>query len=180
MSAKRKKISGHQVYQLFAPEASRPTATLEVQAKGQQFTLKVPMSNSNSIVDREIVGIAWDNSQDGAHIPYLHLLLDYGTIPYVGSSKKERLGALALRGDPPGERFRFRSKLPELGTDRKVKRLPEIPEIAHESHKNIVIVDEKGVVVFKMYKIANQMLSLQTVPFVGPLIGFAIAMAIVH
>jgi hypothetical protein len=182
MTARRRKVSGHQSYQLFEPDGCSARADLEVQARGQQFTLKVPLSDANGGLAREIAGIAKDRTHNGLSLPYFHLLLNYGKAPYVAATKADRLGALAFRGVAPVAKdfYRFRSKVPELGPDKKPKRLPEIPEIAEDSSKNVVFVDLADVIVLKMYKMAEQLVSLHTVPFVGPLIGFAVAVAVIH
>jgi hypothetical protein len=180
LTAKRRWISRRQTYELFVPGGVRPAAMLEVQAKGQQFTLKVPVSAETPDIGREILGIAKDRTHDGLSLPYFHLLLYYGQAPYMSISKEARMGALAYRDVIMEGGYAFRSKVPEIGVDKKPKRMSEIPEAAEESSKNVVFVDKDGVVVFKMYKMADQTMSVQTVPFIGPLVGFAIGLAVIH
>jgi hypothetical protein len=180
LTAKRRKKWGEHKYGIFMPDACRSSAVLEVQAKGQQFTLKVPMVDPNAVIEREIVGIAKDRTHDGLGSPFFHLLLNYADAPYVAVTKADRMGALAIGAATPERYYRFRSKVPEFGPDRKPQRLIEIPEIAENSSKNVVFVDQAGVVVLKMYKMADQIVSLYAVPFIGPLIAFAVAIAVIH
>jgi hypothetical protein len=165
---------------IFGARQKSPSATLEIKSKGMLGTLKIPISESNGEFQKEIAGIAKDVTHNGMSLPFFHLLLYCGEEPYVASKKANSLAALAFRGQGPAGAYRFRSKVPRLGSDGKFERIEEIPEIAEESQKNVVIADDAGIVVFRMYKVAEDMVSLHALPIIGPLVGFAICLVVIE
>jgi hypothetical protein len=141
------------------------------------MTLRVPLSADDN-AQKEIMGFAWDVHRGRVPLRYIRLLLYYGEPPHIAATKEQRLSNLALTDAAPEGVFRFQSKVPELDARNKPMRVPEIPEHAEQSNKNFVIADNVGIVVFKMYKMGECNCSIQAVPFFGPLISFAIGIAV--
>jgi hypothetical protein len=175
--SRRHHIDGHDCFVIHPCQGEVPVAHLEVQGGGRQMTLRVPLS-PDDVSQKEILGFAWDVQRGRVPLRYIRLLLYYGDPPYIAVTKEQRLSKLALADETPDRIFRFQSKVPELDAQNKPIRIPEIPEHAENSKKNFVIADPDGIVVFKMYKMGECICSIQAVPFFGPLISFAIGLAV--
>jgi hypothetical protein len=76
---------------------------------------------------------------------------------------------------PPGA-ISFRSKLPGA----KKGRIEGIPDFAPDSKKNVVITDPDGVVVLRMYKIADEVVKIHSVPYFGPIVTMACGIAVIE
>jgi hypothetical protein len=141
------------------------------------MSLRVPLSPDDTR-QKEIMGFAWDVRRGRVPLRYIRLLLYYDGPSHIAATKEQRLSNLALTDAIPEGAFRFQSKVPELNAENKPMRVAEIPEHAEQSKKNFVIADRDGVVVLKMYKMGECNCSIQAVPFFGPLISFAIGLAV--
>jgi hypothetical protein len=140
--------------------------------------LRVPIGG-DSRGEREVLGFAWDITHDGLASRYVRVLLLYQDTPYVAATKAARLGCLAYTGNYPEGAFVFQSKIADRDQNFRAVRVGGIPEHAEESKKNFVIMDRQTTVVFKIYKMSSGTCLVQAVPLFGPLIAFAIALAII-
>jgi hypothetical protein len=171
-TATHRKIRGHQTYQIFSPGATFADAALEVHKKCKQFNLTVPIVGAKSNLVSETVGISID-------VTGVRLLLYSGNTPYIPARKTDRLSAIAFRGETITDGILYRSKMPEFDNNGKPKPFAEIPEIAQKSRKNLVLVDNQGEMVFKMYKISEQTVAISTIQFREPRMAFALGIAMI-
>jgi hypothetical protein len=175
-TAHHRRVNGRPVIEFFSPQAEKPTAALLPHTQSGQYTLRVPNLPADPGSEIEILGLAWDATRDGRALPVLRMLLYYGETPHVAATRAERLGCMAYREAAPPGAIWFRSKAPGA----KKEHIEAIPAFAPDSRKNVVMVDAKGVVVLRMYKVAEGTVRMYSVPFLGPIVTLACGIAVIE
>jgi hypothetical protein len=168
-NAEPQEVKGVPSYVITSPHQTEVLGWIET-PKIPAYTLVFP----NSVNDVDVLGLVWETA--GLRLAFM----PPGQQPYCAPSPDDRLAIRFRNGKTmPRNGLFFSSKPP--GTDEKGKptRQADLPIVAEASEKNFVIEDVHGIIVMKIYKMAEKFFTVQAVPYFIPPVVFAFAIAVI-
>jgi hypothetical protein len=168
-SAIPREMPGNDSYVILDSTGLHPPARVEVAKKESHYTLMVTSPDC----EKEVVGVAWESRPYGALV---RVALMPNNRQYVSTDPRTRLGALAASQALPDGCWAFTSK-PPPGESKRTK-FTEVPQLADQSDKCFVIVDQQGLVLFKIYKMADKFYTVQAATIFDPMAAFGCTIGI--
>jgi hypothetical protein len=164
-TAEPKEFNGIPSWMITSPHETTTLGRLEA-PKVPAYTLVT----SNSSNEEDILGLVWD----GNAIKFVFCA------PGASTSKDDRLGMVLKDGKPlPTQGIVFTSKKPPVNEKGKPLRYSELPELSELCEKNFVFEDGQGIIVMKIYKMAERFFTVQAVPYFSPLVVFGCAIGVI-